>query len=265
MIFLPQRTLASTRSRDSNRNSPRQICFKAAASSVEETAVRKPNPPMLMPRMGVAESLTSRATRSIVPSPPNTSSKSTSRLSAAMSGQTAALMPASCAVAGSLKTFRPAARISRAAFCTVRAKETFSEFPTSPMRLILSASFFNQCQKFFVACRAEQRRFRDAAPAQPCLLRHKFFQLAQHALMHRRIGDDARALVRLGLACLELRFDQRDDFTDRTQQRNGGRNNFAERNERAIYRDEINRRFNGSIFDFNSSRLPLLLWRRGPG
>ena len=45
--------------------------------------------------------------------------------------------------------------------------------------------------------------------------------------MNRGISDDARTLVSLILACFKLGFDQRDDFTVRTQQSNGGGKNFG--------------------------------------
>ena len=102
--------------------------------------------------------------------------------------------------------------MSRAALRTMSAQAAFSELPMRPMRLILSACFFNQHQKFFVAGRAEQRRFNHTAPAQAGLRGDKFAQFVQHAFMHRRVGDDAAALVGLGLAGLELRFDERDNF-----------------------------------------------------
>jgi len=64
--------------------------------------VRKPRPPMLTPRMGVREPAISRARRSMVPSPPNTTSKSTWRVRAAASAQTTAFKRARRAVAASL-------------------------------------------------------------------------------------------------------------------------------------------------------------------
>ena len=115
---------------------------------------------MLMPRIGVAEPAMSRAARSMVPSPPKTRSKSDSRASVAVSPSTTAL--------------RPARRMSCAALRRISAQAAFSEFPISPMRLILSAYFFNQHQKFLVARRAEQRRFRHTAPVQTVLRGGKF-------------------------------------------------------------------------------------------
>src|SRR5471030_1249243 len=134
---------------------------------------------MLMPRIGVGDPAMSRAARSIVPSPPKTRSKSDSRASVAMSPSTMAL--------------RPALWMSRAALRIISAQEDFSEFPMRPMRFILSACFFNQHQKFFVARRSEQRRFRDAAPSQIFFRGDKYFQFFQHALMHGGIRDDAPA------------------------------------------------------------------------
>jgi hypothetical protein len=47
--------------------------------------------------------------------------------------------------------------MSRAALRTLSAQAALSELPTSPTRLILSACFFHQRQKFLVARRSEQR------------------------------------------------------------------------------------------------------------
>ena len=107
---------------------------------------------------------------------------------------------------------RPARSISRAALRILPAHAAFSALPIRPMRPILSACFFNQCQKFLVAGGAGQRRFDRSAPDQSGLRGDKLAQLRHHALMHRRIADDTAALVGLGLARLELRFDQRDVF-----------------------------------------------------
>ena len=57
------------------------------------------------------------------------------------------------------------------------------------MRWILSASFFNQHQKFFVPGRAEEGRFGHTAPLQLRLSRHEFPQVAQHSLVDGRVGD----------------------------------------------------------------------------
>jgi hypothetical protein len=51
----------------------------------------------------------------------------------------------------------------------------------------------------------------STTPARQARLRAgKLAQFLQHPLMHRRIADDAAALVGLGLAGFKLRFDQRD-------------------------------------------------------
>src|SRR5450432_2640969 len=152
--------------RFSNLNSPFQTCLSARGKSADETAVRNPSPPMLIPSSGVCEPAISRAARSNVPSPPKTSNKSASRASASASGQTVPRKCASRAVAASVKISWPVARISRAALATACAQEAFPELPSRPTRLILSASFFNQHQEFFVARRAEQGGFHHAVPAQ---------------------------------------------------------------------------------------------------
>src|SRR5271154_1713201 len=179
---------ASINARDSNLNSPFQTHFNARASAAAGTPVRKPRPPILTPRIGVGEPAISRATPSIVPSPPKTKSKSTSRASDAASPSTNAL--------------RPARWMNRAALRMMAALAGLSGLPMSPMRLILSACFFNQHQKFFVARRAEQRRFRHAAPLQIILRGDKLFQFLQHAFVDGRIADDAAAFVHFRLARL---------------------------------------------------------------
>ena len=71
-------------------------------------------------------------------------------------------------------TERPARRIRLAAARTLTAHADFSAFPSSPMRLKLSASFFNQRQKFFVPGRAEQRRFNHTPPRKTSFPGDKF-------------------------------------------------------------------------------------------
>src|SRR5438105_4516183 len=119
----------------------------------------------------------------------------------------------------------------RPALLTTEAQETFSEFPISPTRLMLSAILFNQNKKFLIPGRAGNRRLGHVAPVNTGLASHEFFQLAQDALVDDRIPDDACAAVHLGLAGLELWFDQRDDLTRRLQQCNGWRQDFPQRNE----------------------------------
>src|SRR6185312_14811580 len=165
-----QRMSASMSARGSKMNLPCHTWRNAEASPEEETAVRKPSPPMLMPRMGVCRPAISRATR-----------------------------------------------------------------------LILSASFFNQHQKFFITRRSQQRRFGDAAPAQSRIARDKLLQFAQHALVNRRVRNHAFALVDFRFARFKLRFNQRHDVTQRPQQSNGGRKNLAEGDKRTINHDQIRR------------------------
>src|ERR1043165_6439164 len=129
----------------------------------------------------------------MVPSPPKTRSRSTARAKAAASAHTAARKPASSAVMVSLYSPRPAAVTRRAACLTAPAQETFSEFPIKPTRLILSANLFNQHQEFFVACRTQERRLRDAAPRQARLFSYEFIQLAPHPLVDRRSPDHSRS------------------------------------------------------------------------
>src|SRR5208337_1009153 len=102
---------------------------------------------------------------------------------------------------------RPAASIRRAAAFTASAAETFSEFPISPTRLILSAKPFNQHQELFVAGRAKDRGVGDAQPPQGRAGSDKLIQLAQYAIVNRRVTNHAGAPICLGLASFELRFD----------------------------------------------------------
>src|SRR6266550_851904 len=97
---------------------------------------------------------------------------------------------------------RPLRSMRRAAARTLAAQADFSALPRRPMRWKWSAGFFNQHQKFFVAGGAEQGRFNHTAPAKASLRTDKFFQLGQHALVDGGVGDDAPALVHLGLAGL---------------------------------------------------------------
>src|SRR5437773_5717125 len=171
---------ASINERGSTTNWPDQTAANACANCEEETAVKKPSPPTLMPRMRVFEPATSRATRSMVPSPPNTRIKSACCRSWRASGLTATFSLARSAVALSLETLRPASAINAAAFCTAARQFTFSALAMRPTRLILSAKFFKQSEEFLVAGRSEQRRFGHAAPAQGRAAVDKRLHLAQH-------------------------------------------------------------------------------------
>src|SRR5437899_332985 len=132
---------------------------------------------MLIPSMGVWEPATARATRSNVPSPPKTSSRSTCAARAVASAHTGPRRRARRAVSPLLRTLRPVAAIRRDALLTAEAQEDFSEFPISPMRLILSDDLFNQHQKFFVSCRAEKGRLSESKPLHYFLAGDETFQL----------------------------------------------------------------------------------------
>src|ERR1043166_1419536 len=170
-----------------------------------------------MPRIGVCDPAASRAMRSMVPSPPKTIRRSTSRTRLATSGEAGPLKPASRAVATSQTAWREAAWISAAAFSTRLRHESLAVLATKPIRAIFLASFFNPHQKFLIARRPQQRRFHQPAPAQCALSRDKFLNLAQHPRMDRGVADHARPAVRLRLARFELRFDERDDTTARAE------------------------------------------------
>lgn len=81
------------------------------------------------------------------------------------------------------------------------------------MRLILSASFFNQDQKLFIARGTEQRRFNYPPPVQSRLSRDEGFDFLNHSFMNCRIANHACASIRFGFARFELRFEERDDTT----------------------------------------------------
>src|SRR5581483_653944 len=121
--------------------------------------------------------------------------------------------PANWAVTASLYTRRPVREINPAHLATTPWEETFSEFPISPMRLIVLASFFNQSKKFLIPRRTEQWRFRETAPFYERLASDKLFHLTQHAPVNGRITDDAFAFVRFGLPRFKLWFDQRRNPT----------------------------------------------------
>src|SRR5512140_1437005 len=171
--------------------------------------------------MGVCEPAISRDTRKIVPSPPNTSRRSTLRAIAAASGHVTGFSPVHSAVVTSANTLRPARATIRAASLTMEAQAAFSELPISPTRLILSASSFKQSQKFLIARRPQHRRFREPAPRDARQRFDKFLRFPQHPLVNRRIPYDTGPSIGLSLAGLELRFNECNDFTGRTRQCNG--------------------------------------------
>src|SRR6266705_1869267 len=97
--------------------------------------------------------------------------------------------------------------MSRAARFTAPAQETFSEFPITPTRLMVSANVFNHCQEFLIAGRPRHRRLGESPPAQARLGRDEFLQLAQYALVNRCVTNHAGAFVGLSLSGFELWFD----------------------------------------------------------
>src|SRR5712692_2352821 len=194
-----------------------------------------------MPSSGAPDPAISRATRSIVPSPPKTMSRSTARVRAAASAQVSTSKPANLAVAASARVLRFREWIKAAAWRTRPRAAALSALAISPMRRICSASLFNQNQEFLVAGRTQQRRIDEALPLQLWLRSDKLFQLAHDPLMDRRVGNHARAFVGFGLAGFKLRLDQRHDSTERAEQCNGGWKNFAQRNERAIDGHQVHR------------------------
>src|SRR5207249_2458316 len=120
--------------------------------------------------------------------------------------------------------------------------ETFPEFASSPTLRILSATLFNQNQKFFVARRPQQRRLSDATPFHASDFRNELFQLFQHTRVNGWVSDHALAAVSFFFAGLELRFDERDDVTQGLHQCNRRWQNLAQRDERTIDDDQIRER-----------------------
>src|ERR1043166_635330 len=97
--------------------------------------------------------------------------------------------------------------MSRAAFWTSVRLETFPEFASSPTLRILSATLFNQHQKFFVPRRTQQRRLNHAAPFHFAYFQNKLLQFPQDTRMNHRIGDHTFAAISLILSGFELRLD----------------------------------------------------------
>src|SRR5208282_6295739 len=81
---------------------------------------------------------------------------------------------------------------------------------------------------------AEQGGFNHIPPAKARVLANKFSQFLQYPFVDGGVANHAAALVGLGLAGFKLRFDERDNLAVRFQQRNGGGQDFAQRDERAI-------------------------------
>ena len=67
-------------------------------------------------------------------------------------------------------------------------------------------------------------------------------QLAQNPLMYGWICDHSFTFVHFGLPSLELRFDQRDEFSGGTQQSNSRGEQLLQRDEGTIDYHQIDRR-----------------------
>jgi len=124
--------------------------------------------------------------------------------------------------------------MSRAALRRILAQSGLSALPIRPTRLIWSAVFFNQHQKFFVARGTEQGGFNHIPPAKARLRRDKFSQFRQDPFMDGDVANDAAAPVGFGFTGFKLGFDERDDFSLWFQQSYGSRQDFLQRDERAI-------------------------------
>src|SRR5689334_21226309 len=145
----------------------------------------------------------------MVPSPPNTISRSTRRASEGTSGQVGTSRPANGAVWASASTSRPLARMSRTACCTpMWGLDNFSGLAISPSDLNSLTGFFNQDQKFLVVGGTQEGGLRHSPPAHAHLGAYKFAHLPQYAGVDLGLGDDPRAAVGLRFAGLELGLDQ---------------------------------------------------------
>ena len=199
---------------------------------------------MLMPSIGVREPAISRATRSIVPSPPKTSSRSTSRASAAASGQTVAPLSSQTRRWRRRKTpcGRPA-RMSWAAWPTQLAQATLFGVADQPDAFDFVSRIFsiNTRNSLLPAGPSSGDSVTPHQRRPGCAATNSCNSRSTRSWIAGSVMTPA-PLVRLGFAGLKLRFDQRDDSTGRAQQCNGGWQNFAQRDERAINHDQVRRR-----------------------
>jgi hypothetical protein len=99
---------------------------------------------------------------------------------------------------------------------------------------MLSVCFFKQRQKFFVAGRAEEWRFRLAAPKEAGIGREELAQFPEHSRVNGRVCDNARPAVCFRFAGFELRFHQGEDSTRTAQQCNGGGDYLSQGDEGTI-------------------------------
>src|SRR4030095_13838710 len=137
----------------------------------------------------------SLATRRMVPSPPNTMRRSTSRASSDVVRQVDAFNLANSAVVLLLRTVRLAARMRVAACRTRRPTEIFSVLATRPTLRMDSPSFFNQHQEFLVPRWTDNGRLRDALPDPGGFAGDKRGELLEAPLVNGRGGDDPPAPV----------------------------------------------------------------------
>ena len=153
-IFCPwQIPLASISSRDSNLNSPRQTYFSARASSSMGTPVRKPK----------AADIDAEHRRG---GTGDVAGDAQHRAVAAKDQKQIHFARERGGVAVQRTALRPARWMSRAALRMISAQAALFGIADKPDALdFVSFRFFNQHQKFFVARRTEQRRFKHIPPA----------------------------------------------------------------------------------------------------
>jgi hypothetical protein len=172
--------VASMRGRDSMTKSLRQSFSKPAARSLEETAVRKPRRPILMPRMGVPEPLVSRTTRSIVPSPPKTRSRSAMAGQGGRVGKGLALQTSHARGLNFRRDGASGAGDAGAASRTTARLEGFSKLASKPMRRSFSG-FFSSSTRNSLLPAGPSRGEGSRPPAQAGGVRGECFQFVQNA------------------------------------------------------------------------------------
>ena len=166
--------------------------FKRLRQSSDGTAVRKPRPPMLMPEHGRARAgdFAGHAQHSAVAAKHEQQVHLRARLAA--SGQVTILSRAACAVAGSAAHFAARGANQPGGVRTTCCKLTFSEFPISPTRLILSARIFQSTPKTLCFPPGRAAGIRSPPPPQqPWLGRHELVA-TRAARAHGSRGRESR-------------------------------------------------------------------------
>src|SRR5687767_1673534 len=120
----------------------------------------------------------------MVPSPPKTRIRSTSRERLCTFGETSASNFPSEEVEASVQHCRPARVTSRDACLRSAGVDSFSGLATSPIRLIFSRWLFKQDQKFLVPGRAQNGGLDRATPAKLSAIADKISKLLENPLVN---------------------------------------------------------------------------------